>query len=57
MWLRSMSVAEDEDRGDEVGLARSEVLFSFEVLPLEFRNGELGSGVVSGSGSGSESRI
>lgn len=61
IWLRSIGVGDDDDRGDEeVGrweeLFGSEVLVS-EVLVLELRSGELGSGEASGSGSGSESRL
>ena len=61
IWLRSIGVGDDDDRGDgEVGkreeLAGSEVLVS-EVLVLELRSGELGSGEASGSGPESESRL
>ncbi len=65
IWLRSIGVGDDDDRGDEEEgrweeLVGSEVLVS-EVLVLELRSGELGSGEASGEesglGSGSESRL
>lgn len=64
IWLRSIGVGDDdgdaEGGGDAAGrweeLVGAEVLVS-EVLALQLRSGELGSGEASGSGSGSESRL
>lgn len=58
IWLRSIGAGDagDEEAGGWEELVGCEVLVS-EVLPLELRSGERGSGEESGSGSGSESKL